>query len=61
MASTQGFEPGPHWWEASALTTAPPLRLENSRLVSLPIQRNLFGSTYVWFHLFTIIILNDVY
>ena len=25
MASTLGFEPGPHWWEASALTTAPPL------------------------------------
>ena len=23
MASTPGFEPGPHWWEASALTTAP--------------------------------------
>ena len=23
--STPGFEPGPHWWEASALTTAPPL------------------------------------
>ena len=21
MASTSGFEPGPHWWEASALTT----------------------------------------
>ena len=21
MASTPGFEPGPHWWEASALTT----------------------------------------
>ena len=20
-----GFEPGPHWWEVSALTTAPPL------------------------------------
>ena len=20
-----GFEPGPHWWEASALTTSPPL------------------------------------
>ena len=19
-----GFEPGPHWWEVSALTTAPP-------------------------------------
>ena len=25
MASTPGFEPGPHRWEASALTTAPPL------------------------------------
>ena len=25
MAFTLGFEPGPHWWEASALTTAPPL------------------------------------
>ena len=25
MVSTPGFEPGPHWWEASALTTAPPL------------------------------------
>ena len=21
MASTPGFEPGPHWWEASALIT----------------------------------------
>ena len=25
MAWTPGFEPGPHWWEASALTTAPSL------------------------------------
>ena len=25
MASTTGFEPRPHWWETSALTTAPPL------------------------------------
>ena len=24
MAATPGFEPGPHWWEASGLTTAPP-------------------------------------
>ena len=23
MGSTPGFEPGPYWWEASALTTAP--------------------------------------
>ena len=25
MALTPGFKPGPHWWEASVLTTAPPL------------------------------------
>ena len=25
MAQTLGFKPGPHWWEASVLTTAPPL------------------------------------
>ena len=25
MASTPGFEPRPHWWEASALITEPPL------------------------------------
>ena len=25
MASTRGFESRPHWWEASALTTVPPL------------------------------------
>ena len=25
MASTPGFKPGPYGWEASALTTAPPL------------------------------------
>ena len=25
MALTPGFEPGPHWWEASTLTTAPSL------------------------------------
>ena len=25
MTSSPGIEPGPHWWEASALTTAPSL------------------------------------
>ena len=25
MALTPGFEPEPHWWEATALTTAPSL------------------------------------
>ena len=32
MAWTPGFEPGPHWWEANALTTAPslaPIRIAN--------------------------------
>ena len=29
MASTSGFEPGPHWREASALTTAPSLAPQN--------------------------------
>ena len=28
MMWTPGFEPGPHWWKASALTTAPPLLSE---------------------------------
>ena len=27
MVSTLGFEPRPHWWEASAFTIAPPLLL----------------------------------
>ena len=26
-SSTPGFEPGPHWWEVSALTTAPSLQI----------------------------------
>ena len=25
MASTPGFEFGPHWWDVSAITTTPPL------------------------------------
>ena len=29
MASTRGFESRPHWWEASALTTAPSLAPQN--------------------------------
>ena len=30
MAPSPGFEPGPHWWEVSALTTVPPLLPEVS-------------------------------
>jgi len=43
MASTPGFEPGPHWWEASALTTAPPLlpRLDvQNNYVCVPWENN---------------------
>ena len=29
MATTPGFELGPHWWEASALTTTPSLAPQN--------------------------------
>ena len=29
MASTPNFEPGPHWWKVSALTTAPSLAPQN--------------------------------
>ena len=29
MVSTPGFQPAPQWWEASALTTAPPLLSQN--------------------------------
>ena len=27
MVPTPGIEPGPHWWEASAVTTSPSLLL----------------------------------
>ena len=39
MGSTPGFEPGPHWWEASALTTAPPLLPKLGRCGELPGMR----------------------
>ena len=33
MTPSLGIEPGPHWWEASALTTAPSLHpYENGKL-----------------------------
>ena len=31
MTPSPGIEPGPHWWEASALTTAPPLLPKEDR------------------------------
>ena len=37
MTPSPGIEPGPHWWEASALTTAPSLLCHPwSRIASYP-------------------------
>ena len=37
MVSMPRFEPGPHWWEASALTTAPSLAPGNyTKLMATP-------------------------
>ena len=35
MASTSGFEPGPHWWETSTLTTALSLDSQNQKLLTV--------------------------
>ena len=35
MTPTPGIEPGPHWWEASALTTAPSLHPLNRTRATL--------------------------
>ena len=42
MASTPGFEPGPHWWEASALTTVPFLAPVDSAI-------HLLNNNGAWF------------
>ena len=38
IASTPGFEPGPQWWEASALTTAPSLAPRGRPGTRLPLS-----------------------
>ena len=45
MSSTPEFEPGPHCWEANALTTAPssPSKGKKKRLLLSPPQRLPFG------------------
>ena len=35
MTSTPGFELGPHWWEASTITTAPSLASQNQKLLTV--------------------------
>ena len=39
MTPSRGIEPGPHWWEASALTTAPTLLPEDKIFILLWIPR----------------------
>ena len=43
-----GIEPGPHWWEASALTTAPPPLPDSNTIspVSLFGQENYINAQY---------------
>ena len=44
MTSSPGIEPGPHWWKASALTTAPPLLPKTTvfyKVVIIITRRNL--------------------
>ena len=44
-APSSGIEPGPHWWEASALTTAPSLLPDNIKTIRTEIP-NLNCSKY---------------
>ena len=47
MTPGPGIEPGPHWWEASALTTAPSLLPDKLRVfvsrISPPLGENLLS------------------
>ena len=57
MASGPGIEPGPHWWEASALTTALhhpcfpnfPYATESRKNCSKPPQAGLLHFFHSWF------------
>ena len=52
MTPSPGIDPGPHWWEASALTTAPSLLLactfmsyQNSETLKNRFQfQNVYGN-----------------
>ena len=45
MWSMPGFEPGPDWWEASALTTAPSLAPQQTALGPQQTQQ-ITGSVF---------------
>ena len=43
MTPSAGIEPGPHWWEASALTTAPSPR--HPAIPATPCSNALYGNS----------------
>ena len=47
MASRPGFEPWPHWWEASTLTTAPSLASQNQNRLMVDDYWESFSSLKV--------------
>ena len=59
MTPRPGIEPGPHWWEASALTTAPSLLPEwfihMFSIISLFISVDVFVDDHAAFHLYAYI------
>ena len=48
MASTPGFEPRPHWWEKSALTTAPPFPPRRVLIKLASLARNATLDLELW-------------
>ena len=51
MTSSPGIEPGPHWWKASALTTAPSLlpQLHSQLHSQYSVRMNIFTlQKWVW-------------
>ena len=52
MKPDLGIEPGPHWWEASALTTAPSLHPQSIYITAQPesckIQMIIFCQNWPW-------------
>ena len=47
MALTPGFEPGQHWWEKSALTTAPPLLPRPWHKVGVTLTHSVFAPRHL--------------
>ena len=42
------LEPGPHWWEASALATAPPSLPVKQKVLSKILTRGVPKNTYIF-------------